>query len=246
MQNQETIEQIIRKHENEMPPEIMALIKAFDWKKEVRTIVNQNQLMIDVGADLEQSIYLMILGVVSVGDLYERLVEVYEIPDDKCRKIIQEIEDLIFNPLQQKLISIDGVEDEDQKEEKPNPVLETKQDSHRDAILAEIEKEPEPLIKLNFGAKTEEIKPTPVAAVAGQAQVKPDTVVDSGIVKPFTIMPVKETEKPLSTQEIKPVVGVQADPISTGLKTPTITQVNTQTTDTQKTYVADPYREPIE
>lgn len=224
MQNEQTLQQMIREFESNMPSEIMDLIKSFDWKKEVRMIVNQNQLMIDTGADLEQSIYLMILGAVQVSDLYQRLIEMHELPEDKAQKIIQEIEVQIFEPLHKKLIELD----------EKNPVenvASSKDIANRNTILAEIEKEPEPLIKLNFDMKEEEKSPI----------VQSNPQIDTGIVKSFSINPTKDIENkdPLLAQD-KVVEGVQKDPVTAGLTSPTITQVQTP-----PVAAVDPYRELI-
>lgn len=224
MQNEQTLEQMIREYEANMPPEIMNLIKTFDYKKEVRTIVNQNQLMIDVGSDLEQSIYLMILGAVKVEDLYERLTDTHELPDDKARKIIQEIEMAIFNPLHKKLVDLD----------KTNPVPNNESNSvedvtDRDSILAEIEKEPEPIVK-----------PVPKFDPSKINQSPERIEQDTGIVKPFSINLTKEVD--VKEPELAPgpvAQGIQEDPVAAALTQPTVVQ-------TPKNYVADPYREPIE
>lgn len=225
MQDEKTLQQKIQEYEAQMPLEIMNLIKSFDWKKEIRTIVSQNQLMINTGGDLEESVYLMLLGVLEAPDLYLQLTEGYELPEDKARKILQEVEALIFNPLHKKLMELEAKEPEAQ-------VIPT---TPRDQILAEVEKEPEPLIKLNFAGS--DIKPAePVSR-------------NQGIVEPFSIssvkkepLPVEATPKVVSTPSLNPVLGMQTNPVASGLTQSTATQA----TVAPKPYVADPYREPIE
>lgn len=156
MSQEKTLEQIIREYEAQMPPEIMSMIDSFDWKKELRSIVLQNHLLLDVGTDLEESVYLMILGIIKVNDLYERLVDDHELEEIKVQKIIQEIEAKIFDPLHKKLMTIDTREEGiDPKDPTPSNSIsqpEIKEMSEedpesRDSILAEIEKEPEVSIK---------------------------------------------------------------------------------------------------
>lgn len=231
MQNEKTLQQMIREYEAQMPPEIMNIIKNFDWKKEVRTIVNQNQLMIDVGADLEESIYMMLLGVTNAQDMYERLIEVHQVPEDKSRKILEEMEQLIFNPLYKKLTELPAQENSVSSEIKTST-------TPRDEMLAEIEKEPEPLIKLNFAPKE----------TVSTESVKPSSVEQTGITQPFSIS--KETNVVLEKKEIsaaapmpQAVEGVQQDPVASALTKPTVAQ-NPQATT--KPYASDPYREPIE
>lgn len=233
MQEDKTLQQQIREYEANMPPEIMKLINSFDWKKEVRTVVNQNQLMLDVGVDLEEGVYLMLLGALESRDLYDQLTEGYLLPDDKARKILEELENAIFSPLYKKLTEIDT------SKEAPS-ATNSVSSAPRDQILAEIEKEPEPLIKLNFN-KTEQA-PAQKVEFADSA--------DSGIVKPFTISqtstptvaPVIEQVKP-ETSIVKPVTETPKDPVATNLTTPTVAVNPAQT---PKPYSADPYREPIE
>lgn len=151
MQNEKTTQQLIREYEANMPPEIMEMIGKFDWKRELRTIVMQNQLPIDVGADLEQSVYLMLLGVATVEDVYEDLTEIHELSEDRTKKVLEEIEQRIFNVLHKKLIELEekvpeSIVSQAQKdpvieEKKQNVVLKDEEPEDRDTILAEIEKE---------------------------------------------------------------------------------------------------------
>lgn len=237
MQNEKTLQQLIREHEANMPPEIMNLIKSFDWKKEVRTIVNQNQLMIDVGGDLEESIYLVLLGVVTAEELYGRLIETYEIPEDKAQKIIQEAERQIFSPMYKKLMELPSEDEQDKT---------VKSATSRDAILAEIEKEPEIFVNLNVASMNN----SPVKSTT-------QTPSHDGIARSFSLSqsasPVEKKEPLVETRSqvvaaplsinTGTVTGVQEDPIASVLTQKTQTQAPVQT---PKPYVADPYREPIE
>ena len=239
MQDEKTVQQLTREYESNMPPEIMKMIQSFDWKKEVRTIVNQNQLMIDTGADLEESIYLMILGVIQVEDLYERLMDVHEIPEDKTKKIIGEMEQHIFNPLYKKMMELEP------DELSAEPVSESE---HRDTILAEIEKEPEPLIKLNLNS----IQNTQTVADSSSNvsnQMVSNSPQADGIVKPFSIpskdpvVPPPPPPPPPPIESKKIVEGAIDNPIKATLQNPTIT-INPE--QKPKGYTPDPYREPIE
>jgi hypothetical protein len=240
MQDDKTMEQSIREYEANMPPEIMDLIKSFDWKKEMRAIVSQNQLMIDVGADLEQSIYLMILGIIKTEDLYERLTDVHEIPSDKAQKIIEEVERQIFNPLYKKIMELDE-KPESNPVSAPSVLMSPVVAPHRDEILAEIEKEPEPLIKLNFSPKKEEsvASATPVN-LAPTTNV--ESISDSGVVKPFTLSPEKTVQveaKQIEAPVVELVKTEEVKPVETALTKPTVASA-------PKNYSVDPYREPIE
>ncbi len=113
MQEEKTLQQMTREFEVNMPQEILDVINAFDWKKELREIVRENNLMLDIGSDLEQSVYLMILGAVKVDAVYERLVETHEIPEDKAQKVLYEIESRIFNQLSERLAKADGGEEDE-------------------------------------------------------------------------------------------------------------------------------------
>jgi hypothetical protein len=160
-----------------------------------------------------------------VADFYERLVDIHELPEDKAQKILQEVEGLIFNPLHKKLMELETKE----------PEVQMTPTTPRDQILAEVEKEPEPLIKLNFAGS--DIKPAEPVSM-GQ-----------GIVQPFSIssvkkepLPVEPTPKVVSTPPLNPVQGMQTNPVASGLTQSTATGA----APTPKPYVADPYREPIE
>lgn len=263
MQTEQTLEQQIREYEANMPPEILNLIKSFDWKKELRMVVNQNQLMIDIGSDLEQSVYLMILGVLQAKDLFERLVEVHEMPADKAQKVIEEIEAQIFAPLHQKLVELD---DEEVAVTPPSapvaasyasspvPPLATfvsvtpapADKTTRDDILAEIEKEPEPLIKIN--KPVEPVSVTQPVVDVFKPAISLDVENDIGIARPFSLPLAKEVEisEPIITVD-SVAKGVQIDPIATGLGQPTSMQAQAPVISAPtKSYVADPYREPIE
>ncbi len=250
MQDEQTLQQSIREYETNMPPEIMDLIKSFDWKKELRTVVNQNQLMIDVGADLEQSVYLMLLGVVKVQDIYERLMDVHELPEDKAKKIIEEIEELIFKPMHQKLMDLEEKETRQSNSlasaSLNNPTSVPDKEPSRDDILAEIEKEPIPVIIKPIMAP----QPVPIAPVVEVAKVETvevDTENDIRIKRPFSISYSQEVSpsKPLLE---KPAEGVQQDPVSVGLGQATVVKAQEPQASQAptKSYVADPYRESIE
>lgn len=129
---------MIREYEQEMPPEVMGIITSFDWKRVLREIVRQEGLMLDVGTDLEQATYLLILGVVKAGDVYEELVENHDVSKEKAQKILYEMEQRIFKPMFQKLAEIDGQEEDVQKS---GGQTITSADESRDDILAEIEKD---------------------------------------------------------------------------------------------------------
>ncbi len=216
MQQDNITQQSIQEYEANMPPEILQIIKSFDWKKEVRTIVNQNQLMIDVGADLEETIYLMLLGIVHSEDLYNRLIDVHEIPEDKTRKIFGEIEAQIFEPMYKKISEIPDEEKLDESKE-----------IHRDEILREIEKEEKPLITFNFSQNKEEAIQNTVE------ETKP------GVTKPFTVSTNTTVQvEPQKIEAPEPIKVENAKPLEDALKAPTIAQT--------KSYSVDPYREPIE
>ncbi len=229
---------MIREYEANMPPEIMTLIKSFDWKKEMRAIVNQNQLMIDIGSDIEESVYLMILGVIQVADLYERLTDTHNMPEDKARKVIEEIEMTIFNPLHQKLMALEAVETKNDTSLTQTatrlevPIVEPT----RDDILAEIEKEPEAIV-------IPITKSEPVVASTTPAFVEDD----ARIAKPFSLSQSKEIEMEMPAIEMpKPIEGIQSNPVTVGLQQPTVMQAKPVSEAPTKSYAADPYREPIE
>ena len=164
----------------------------------------------------------MILGVVKVEDIYQRLMDTHELPADKAQKIIEEIEAQIFIPLHKKLMDLDAEEEK--------KIQRSGQESSREDILAEIEKEPEPIIVHN---------PIPIKITP----VEPVVINNPGITKPFSIASTKEIdvqEPMLSTGTV--ASGVQADPISVGLTQPTVAQAQKPVTK----FAADPYRESIE
>lgn len=242
MQDTKTLEQKIREYEANMPAEIMDIIRAFDWKKEVRTIVNQNQLMIDVGGDLEQTIYFVILGIVSVEDFYDRLINGYELPEDKAGKIIEETENQIFNPLYKKIMELDEKEPAQTALTSTSAATATPTVTpHRDEILAEIEKEPEPLIKLNFSPKKEETIISTTSTLPTQTSA-PISEVNTGITKPFSLSSEKTVQvepQKIEAPVIEPVKTEEVKPVETALTQPTVAQA-------PKNYSVDPYREPIE
>ena len=138
--DEKTLKQMTREYEQEMPEEILKMINEFDWKRELRGIVRENNLMLDVGTDLEESVYLMLLGAVKVEDVYDRMIDTHELPDDRVQKVLHEIELKIFNPLAKKITGIEGYEDSPEDEKAGSVVLSGAETEHsRDSILAEIE-----------------------------------------------------------------------------------------------------------
>jgi hypothetical protein len=143
MQDEKTLKQMTREYEQEMPSDIMDIITKFDWKAQLRGIVRENNLMLDVGTDLEEIVYMMILGAIKVEDVYERMVDVHELPEEKVQKVLHEIEDRIFNPLFARLAKTDKEDDKSDAVtggvKLHSPVDAESSDVSRDSILAEIE-----------------------------------------------------------------------------------------------------------
>lgn len=234
MQNQKTLQQMIREYEMNMPPEILELVKSFDWKKQVRMIVNQNQLLLDVGADLEESVYLLILGIVDIEDIFNRLIETHELPQDKVQKILTEVEKQIFEPMHQKLIALDEkdtpkpISNPEASKSSFNPILSmTKEpkDMSRDDILSEIEKDPESIVK----------------------QVEKPTK-DDGIIEPFSLYPQASYSTQVE-QQSEPKKELVEEPAESALTQPTVAQIPPPPPPPhtiKKEYTADPYREPIQ
>ena len=244
MQNQKTLQQMIREYEMNMPPEILDLVKSFDWKKEVRMIVNQNQLLLDVGADLEESVYLLILGIVDIEDIFNRLIETHELPQDKVQKILTEVEKQIFEPMHQKLIALDE-KDTPKPTAQPqavknslNPILSTPKepkDMSREDILSEIEKDPEPMIKKEIPKIDFDISENQTQSFEEEKPFK-----DDGIIEPFSLNPDASFSTQVTPQPID-------EPVESALTKPTVAQIPVPPPPPlKKEYAADPYREPIE
>lgn len=239
MQTQKTLQQMIREYELNMPPEIMDLIKSFDWRKEVRMIVNQNQLMLDIGADLEESVYLMILGVIDIEEVFNRLIEVHELPQDKVQKILQEVERQVFDLMHNKLIELEKQDLGAEKKQIATPSS-TFDDVHvsRDEILNEIEKE-EPEIVINTN--------TPVSTSAQSTPMSSPDMSTGGVREPFSLTFKKEEQVP----EIRQPVAHETidDSVDLGLTQSTVAKspdLPPPPPPVAKSYVVDPYREPIE
>ncbi len=269
MQNEKTLQQMIREYELNMPPEIMDMINKFDWKRELRTIAMQNQLMADVGTDLEESVYMMLLGVAKVADVYERLIDVHELSEDRTKKVLEEVENKIFNVLHKKLAEL---EDEDVKKDAlVTPTIsvidsskKVEDNEDRDAILAEIEKDEvtemivKPIIKPITETKIEEVKVSPVAVqpltigvIAPKTEENKINIIQTpGVAKPFSL----NGDKTITTEDTKITVpevtkGIQADPIASGLNKATVMSapvINNSTPAPKTSGAPDPYREPIE
>ncbi len=143
MKDEKTLKQMVREYEQQMPPEIMNIITSFDWKRELREIVHQEALMLDVGTALEESVYLLILGVIKVEDLYDDLVENHELTEEKAQKVLYEIEQHIFQQLNARLAKMD-VGETGSAYIKPKA-----DDVSRDDILAEIENDVPPPVLSN-------------------------------------------------------------------------------------------------
>lgn len=257
MQNQKNLQQMIREYELNMPPEIMDLIKSFDWRKEVRMIVNQNQLMLDIGADLEESVYLMILGVVQIEEVFERLIEVHNLPQDKVQKILTEVEKQVFEPMHHKLTDLEKDDTSTPASSVSSstppafsisstpvatPTKEVTFDSiSRDEILGEIEKDAEPILP----------KPTtPVVEITPASTPKPFEIptASTGAREPFSFASQKSTP---SGMPIITSIGedTMQDPVGSALTKPIVAQTEvseSKPTPPVKNYAVDPYREPIE
>lgn len=256
MQNDTSMQKQIQEYEAQMPPEIMNVIKSFDWKKEVRMIVNQNQLLLDVGADLEQSVYLMILGIVEIGDVFERLMEVHELPEDKAQKILTEVERQIFGPMHKKLLEV-GPEEESNSSSpvsastpastsisQSKPMTATTHALMREEALSEIEKEPEPVIK-NI--------PPIIDLTASKNLSQKSSAPQSGPIEPFSlsfntsddtkevVLPGEINLAPITENSVE-----EKNPVELNLTNSTVVETDKPSMSAPtKSYAVDPYREPI-
>lgn len=234
MQNEKTLQQMIQEYEAQMPPEIMNIIKGFDWKKQVRMIVNQNQLLLDVGADLEESVYLMILGIADIEEVFERMMTVHELPQDKVQKILLEVEKQIFEPMHSQLTKLEPSKTETSSSA-PAPVSAQSQ-------VPEPKEESAPVIPQMSASNTQTPPSTPISNSIPQS---------SGIREPFSMNANTEED-----DDVK--IDVDAmdtlDPVAMNLNQATVSEPEPipapekkeENSPVEKKYAVDPYREPIE
>ena len=176
--DEKTLQQMIREYEAQIPPDIMNIINSFDWKKEVRIIINQNQLLLDVGSDLEESVYLMILGIVDMEQVFKRMMEIHELPEDKVQKVLIEVEKQIFEPMYSELSKLQP-SDEKTKEE-PFLTPEPEPESY-------VPSRPSPFSIGKTDTNSVEQKPSPVENVSEQIDI--DDPVSSTLNQPTVAEP---------------------------------------------------------
>ena len=258
MQNEKTLQQMIQEYEAQMPPDIMNIIKGFDWKKQVRMIVSQNQLLLDVGADLEESVYLMILGIADIEEVFDRMMTVHELPQDKVQKILLEVEKQIFEPMHSQLAKLEPSEDKAKPLSSPVPPVDT---ASSQSSALEPKKQDNPHVIPQAHSASTPNSSTPVNS-ALSTPISNSVPKSSGIREPFSIKNDIDTgskdmnvNNPVQDDDIKIDVDSMdtLDPIAMNLKQTTMSQPENvsvpqkqEQSPAEKKYAVDPYREPIE
>lgn len=106
--NQKAIAQQIES----LPDEIKKLVLGDEWKQWVGNIVKKNTLNLDQASSLEAEIFTFLIGLVGVFDLRKNIEKELAIPVSKVNDIMIDINNMIIDPLKQKLI--EGTEKEDE------------------------------------------------------------------------------------------------------------------------------------
>jgi hypothetical protein len=129
---------------NQLPDQIKKLILGNEWKQWVGQIVKKNTLNLDQASSLESEIFVFLIGLVGIFDLRKSIQTELNIPVSKVNDIMIDINDMIVEPLKQKLIAIT---DEDEiKENAPasiaqHVILQEKEEEilDRQKVLNDIE-----------------------------------------------------------------------------------------------------------
>lgn len=95
-----------------LPQTIKTLILGDEWKQWVGNIVKKNTLNLDQASSLEAEIFTFLIGLVGIFDLRKSIEKELAIPVSKVNDIMIDINDMIVEPLKQKLI--EGTEKEDE------------------------------------------------------------------------------------------------------------------------------------
>jgi hypothetical protein len=97
---------------NSLPKEIQNIILAGDWKQWVGNIVKKNTLNLDQASSLEAEIFIFLIGLAGIFDLRKSIEVELRVPVSKVNDIMIDINDMIVDPLKQKLIDSTDGEDE--------------------------------------------------------------------------------------------------------------------------------------
>jgi hypothetical protein len=88
-----------------LPEMIKDIILADEWKHWVGNIVKKNTLNLDQASSLESEIFVFLIGLVSIFDLRSSIQTELNIPVSKVNDIMIDVNDMIVEPLKQKLIT---------------------------------------------------------------------------------------------------------------------------------------------
>ena len=156
-----------------LPEIIQSKISDEEWKLVIKDIIKENNLLLDVGSDLETEVFLIMLGVETQANLESNLSRI-GIPKETIGKIELALDQRIFAPIKRAL---------EEEMNNPQPQKPVAPEETRDDILKQIEDPeeialpkitPRPMV-----APTPSVAPTestePVAPVAPTVSSAPKT-----------------------------------------------------------------------
>lgn len=142
-----TIQNIALERFDSLPRSIQTAIVHSNWTEKAREICKKNKLSFDVGSVLENSILMVMVGVLNSDEILMELKE-EGVSDEVAREVVSEIDAQIFAPIKNELVEVfnqfEGENIGQTEEDNSLDVLtgETHSDTSeqdRDKILQEIE-----------------------------------------------------------------------------------------------------------
>jgi hypothetical protein len=100
---------------NQLPKKIKDIILAGEWKQWVGNIVKKNTLNLDQASSLEAEIFIFLIGLAGIFDLRKAIEKELAIPVSKVNDIMIDINDMIVEPLKQKLMDATSDEEDEPK-----------------------------------------------------------------------------------------------------------------------------------
>jgi len=169
-----------------LPIQIQEVIKNSNWTEKLSAISKRHNLRLDQMSQLENLVFLIMLGVINPNKIGTELAEI-GVKSDQIDSLIAEIEQEIFQKIKTELINnFERLEDSPEVSETKNPL-------ERDAILKEIEDHDEsnlPATQINIPVPTPTIiQSNPTNSVAQKLQTPTVSAPTTMKIDPYRELP---------------------------------------------------------
>jgi len=148
MNEEKSIQDILKEQLAILPKSVVEAILATDYKSKLREITNRQRLLIDQAGKLEMETTLVMIGLEPLADFISNLQKTLELPVTRAEEVAKDVSESIFKPIRDSLYAMNQEMESDLNavptEEKlineaPRSTDSNDSDLNREQILSEIE-----------------------------------------------------------------------------------------------------------